>query len=452
MPWLSLRWRTASGSSVPAAAEEPSRLRPKRAPSSSAQSISFSVTAGVSPLCAAQDLDRGAARPRQPSSQPPCGTASMCEPTTTILSRLAGDRRPQVPGDVALDGRVGLGELAEQPLARAAPVLAPREPARPVGPTGQLRQLVQVLERTLPVEVGHGAGRLGATRGARAGFFASHDSLGAHHRGLALPFSACSSRAAARGRSHVRQGGAASAATTGPAPGDLRGPGARLPQGAEDADALHAAGLHAGRADAGARSSAAGFGEWITAPVERRASTPTTRPSRTCSRPRATARSWTSAGGRAAAGRSAPSGRSRRSASSPTCGRTWSCATSRIEDGGYVGVVFNRGREAAGPFDVDFLRRRRAGRHRRGRRAGAADAGHGDVACAGAAALRGGRRRSRRSPTRARRSTRPTRRTTPSASSAERLVCPPTLERAMKTEIHPEYARPTFAAPAGTSS
>ena len=27
----------------------------------------------------------------------------------------------------------------------------------------------------------------------------------------------------------------------------------------------------------------------------------------------------------------------------------------RVEDGSYVGVVFNRGREAAGPFAVDFL-------------------------------------------------------------------------------------------------
>ena len=27
----------------------------------------------------------------------------------------------------------------------------------------------------------------------------------------------------------------------------------------------------------------------------------------------------------------------------------------RFEDGSYVGVVFNRGREAAGPFAVDFL-------------------------------------------------------------------------------------------------
>ena len=36
----------------------------------------------------------------------------------------------------------------------------------------------------------------------------------------------------------------------------------------------------------------------------------------------------------------------------------------RVEDGSYVGVVFNRGREAAGPFAVDFLRRRDVGRAR----------------------------------------------------------------------------------------
>ena len=36
-------------SRLPAAADEPSRLRPKRAPSSSAQSTSFSVTGGVVP-------------------------------------------------------------------------------------------------------------------------------------------------------------------------------------------------------------------------------------------------------------------------------------------------------------------------------------------------------------------------------------------------------------------
>ena len=60
----------------------------------------------------------------------------------------------------------------------------------------------------------------------------------------------------------------------------------------------------------------------------------------------------------------------------------------RVEDGDYVAVVFNRGREAAGPFAVDFLRDGVAGRHGRGHRAGAADAGHGDVARAGGRARR----------------------------------------------------------------
>ncbi len=89
IPVASFRPRTASGSSVPAAADEPSRLRPNRAPSSSAQSISFSVTRGVSPLCARR-TSSAAHTPRQPSSQPPLGTASMCEPTTTIFSDSPG--------------------------------------------------------------------------------------------------------------------------------------------------------------------------------------------------------------------------------------------------------------------------------------------------------------------------------------------------------------------------
>ena len=169
MPWLSLRWRTASGSSVPAAAEEPSRLRPKRAPSSSAQSISFSVTSGVSPLCP-RSTSSAAQRPRQPSSQPPCGTASMCEPTTTIFSLSPGIVAHRFPATSRSTVGVGLGQLAEQPLARRAPVLAPRQPARAVRAPRQLRQLVQVLERPLPVEVRH-ARHDRRNSGARAGFF-----------------------------------------------------------------------------------------------------------------------------------------------------------------------------------------------------------------------------------------------------------------------------------------
>ena len=168
MPWLSLRWRTASGSSVPAAADEPSRLRPKRAPSSSAQSISFSVTAGVSPLCA-RSTSTAASRPEAAVEPAAVRHGVDVRADDDDLVGLAGDRRPQVPGDVALDGGVGLGQLAEQPLARRAPILAPRQPARPVRPTRQLRQLVQVLERTLPVEVRHARDDRGDPRGRLAG-------------------------------------------------------------------------------------------------------------------------------------------------------------------------------------------------------------------------------------------------------------------------------------------
>ena len=96
MPWLSFSPRTASGSSVPAAALEPSSERPKRAPSSSAQSISLIVTAGVSPLCA-RSTSSAAQTPRQPSSQPPLGTASICEPTTTIFSLEPGSVAHRFP-------------------------------------------------------------------------------------------------------------------------------------------------------------------------------------------------------------------------------------------------------------------------------------------------------------------------------------------------------------------
>ena len=202
--------------------------------------------------------------------------------------------------------------------------------------------------------------------------------------------------------------------------GGLRGPGPRVPQGAEDADALHAAGLDAGRPALAqgrrCRASAGGSRRRRRRQVHVRQDRPGPAGARELPR-----RSWTSAGA-TARGKTVRTER----AISPVCKQPDArpdlvVRNVRVEDGGYVGVVFNRGREAAGPFDVDFLRRRRAGRHGRGHRAGAADAGHGDVVRAGAAALRGGRRRSRRSPTRARRSTRPTRRTTPSASSAEAL-------------------------------
>ena len=84
VPSLSRRSRTSSGSRVPAAAEEPRRLRPKRAPSSSAQSTRRTSTAGgASAAASARTTPSAARRPSAPSSQPPAGTASMCDPTMT---------------------------------------------------------------------------------------------------------------------------------------------------------------------------------------------------------------------------------------------------------------------------------------------------------------------------------------------------------------------------------
>ena len=201
--------------------------------------------------------------------------------------------------------------------------------------------------------------------------------------------------------------------------------------------------LDAGRRRAGARSTRP-----ASASGSRRrrasASTPTTRPCRTCWRPRATARSWTSAGATARARRSGPSGRSRRSASSPTRGRTSSCATCASRTAATSRVVFNRGREAAGPFDVDFLRDGVAVGTRRGHRARAADADRRDPARRRGAARPG--RRSRRSPTRAREVDEADEENDSLSASAELGPCTPAYTgRAMKTEIHPEYHEATRA-------
>jgi hypothetical protein len=81
-PSASRRSRTSSGSSVPAHAEEPSRLRPNRAPSSSAQSTNRTPIGGVVPAReSCRTVSSAVISPSAPSSQPPLGTASMCDPT-----------------------------------------------------------------------------------------------------------------------------------------------------------------------------------------------------------------------------------------------------------------------------------------------------------------------------------------------------------------------------------
>ena len=85
-PWRSTRPRTLSGTRLPLAPDDPSRLREKRAPSSSAKSTTASVTGGVVPL-RRRSASTPARTPSGPSSQPPLGTESRWPPMTTVSGR-----------------------------------------------------------------------------------------------------------------------------------------------------------------------------------------------------------------------------------------------------------------------------------------------------------------------------------------------------------------------------
>ena len=90
MPSRSCRPRASSISSVSAQADEPNRLLPKRAPSSSAQSTSRTVTGGMPSYSSAsrRRISTPASVFKQPSSQPPFGTESMCPPMRSALSEV----------------------------------------------------------------------------------------------------------------------------------------------------------------------------------------------------------------------------------------------------------------------------------------------------------------------------------------------------------------------------
>ena len=163
MPWLSLRCRTASG------------LERARGGGRAQQGAPEARALLVGPVDQLQrDLRRLAlVRPQHLERREQAEAA--VEPAAVghrvdvradddDLVALARDRRPQVPGHVALHGGVGLLQLAEQPLPRRPPVLAPGQPAGPVRASRQLRQLLEVFERTFPV-VGRAYAQL--TSGAR---------------------------------------------------------------------------------------------------------------------------------------------------------------------------------------------------------------------------------------------------------------------------------------------
>src|SRR5688500_7210627 len=95
-PWRSTRLRTLSGTRLPLAPDDHSRLREKRAPSSSAKSTTASVTGGVLPAYR-RNASTPARTPSGPSSQPPLGTESRWPPMTTVSGRAPASEIHRLP-------------------------------------------------------------------------------------------------------------------------------------------------------------------------------------------------------------------------------------------------------------------------------------------------------------------------------------------------------------------
>src|SRR5206468_9523997 len=89
-PSLSLSFLVSFMSILPEQADEPKRLFPKRAPSSSHQSTRRTVTGGLPLYCSAmrRRISTPASVFKHPSSQPPFGTESIWPPMSSALSDL----------------------------------------------------------------------------------------------------------------------------------------------------------------------------------------------------------------------------------------------------------------------------------------------------------------------------------------------------------------------------
>ena len=124
-PSRSIELRNSSWSAIePAAADEPNSERPNRAPSSSAQSTSRTVTGGVPSSAIRRSTSAPASTLRQPSSQPPFGTESMWPPISTARSESPRSVYQSFPAGRA--PRRAAGRPAT-PRARRAP--SPRSPS-----------------------------------------------------------------------------------------------------------------------------------------------------------------------------------------------------------------------------------------------------------------------------------------------------------------------------------
>ena len=145
-PSLSVRPRSTSMSSVPMHAAEPNRLRLNRAPSSSAQSTSATVTGGVPSAASDRSSSRPDITPSAPSSQPPLGTLSRCEPTTSMSGRSPRSTAHRLPASSVSTSTGKRGQRLAQQRTGLQPVGCPAQPAAAVGPAGAGGQVAQVAD------------------------------------------------------------------------------------------------------------------------------------------------------------------------------------------------------------------------------------------------------------------------------------------------------------------
>ena len=138
---VSLRARPGRASSRPPRRSR-TALRPKRAPSSSAQSTSRTVTGGSPSSAIRRSTSTPASTLRQPSSQPPFGTESMWPPIRSACSERPGSVNHWLPASSA-PARAGQPRPSPRSHSRArVPGLRPRDPLRAVLVAGQLAELL----------------------------------------------------------------------------------------------------------------------------------------------------------------------------------------------------------------------------------------------------------------------------------------------------------------------
>ena len=146
-PSASSSLRSSSWSAIdPAAADDPKSERPKRAPSSSAQETSRTVSGGSPSSAIRRSTSAPAITFRHPSSQPPFGTESRWPPRISACSLAPGSVHHWFPAASKLSTAARALELGRHPLLRTFPRLRPGHPLGAVLVAGELAQLAQLLD------------------------------------------------------------------------------------------------------------------------------------------------------------------------------------------------------------------------------------------------------------------------------------------------------------------